>query len=298
MLEVSNIYKYFGDVPVLTNVSFDLKKGETLGIIGQNGAGKTTIFRLLLGFLEPERGEITWNMNTSNFLNSVGYLPEERGLHMKRTIENQIFFLGSLKGMSKHDINEQMEYWFDKFQVTATKNQKIASLSKGNKQKIQLICSIIHRPTFLILDEPYSGLDPVNSSVLSEGIKMLKENGTTIIFSSHNMDNVEYISDKIMMLKKGNIVLNGSVDDVKNSFGKTNILVENKPGIKEKISSLNGIVSLDELNDNTIKVKVSEESVGEKIFNMVTSDGYTNTFRQSPPTLEEIFKMKAGDMHE
>lgn len=298
MLEVSNIYKYFGDTPALTNVSFNLKKGETLGIIGQNGAGKTTIFRLLLGFLKPEIGEITWNMNTHNFLNSVGYLPEERGLHLKRTIENQIYFFGALKGMSKNDINKQMEYWFDRFQVTAAKNQKIASLSKGNKQKIQLICSILHRPTFLILDEPYSGLDPVNSSILSEGIKMLKENGTTIIFSSHNMDNVEYISDKIMMLKKGNTVLNGNINEVKNSFGRTNILVENKPGIKEKISSLHGIVSLDELSDNTLKIKVSEESVGKRIFNIVTSNGYTNTFKQSTPTLEEIFKMKAGDIHE
>ncbi|EAF8635350.1 ATP-binding cassette domain-containing protein [Listeria monocytogenes] len=298
MLEVNRLYKYFGDFPALSDVSFNLKQGETLGIIGQNGAGKTTIFRLLLGFLNPEQGEISWTIDTKDFLNSVGYLPEERGLHVKRTIENQISFFGSLKGMSEDDINIQMDYWFDKFQVTATKKQKISSLSKGNKQKIQLICSILHRPKFLILDEPYSGLDPVNSAVLSEGIRMLKENGTTIIFSSHNMDNVEHISDNIMMLKQGNVVLNGNINVIKDSFGKTNILVENKPGIKEKISALPGVVSLDELTDNTLKIKVNEESIGEKIFDLVISDGYTNTFKQSPPTLEEIFKIKAGDSHE
>lgn len=298
MLEVNRLYKYFGDFPALSDVSFNLKQGETLGIIGQNGAGKTTIFRLLLGFLNPEQGEISWAIDTKDFLNSVGYLPEERGLHVKRTIENQISFFGSLKGMSEDDINIQMDYWFDKFQVTATKKQKISSLSKGNKQKIQLICSILHRPKFLILDEPYSGLDPVNSAVLSEGIRMLKENGTTIIFSSHNMDNVEHISDNIMMLKQGNVVLNGNINVIKDSFGKTNVLVENKPGIKEKISVLPGVVSLNELTDNTLKIKVSEESVGEKIFDLVVSDGYTNTFKQSPPTLEEIFKIKAGDPHE
>lgn len=297
MLKISNITKLFGGHTALSDVNFDLESGKTLGIIGQNGAGKTTIFRLILGFADPDRGEIKWTYKKNgDFFDTVGYLPEERGLNLKRTIDEQLQFFGALKGMTSAEVNEGMDYWFNKFNVTATKKQKIGSLSKGNKQKIQLICSIIHHPDFLILDEPYSGLDPVNASLLSDGISKLKEDGTTIIFSSHNMDNVEHISDNLVMLNKGEVVLNGSISEIKNSFGNTNILVENKPGLKVLLAKNPDVLSLSEKKDNTLKIRISHEKAGKDIFSLATADGYTNHFSQSPPTLEEIFKIKAGNL--
>lgn len=176
MLTIKNVNKTFDSNRVTNNVSFDVNNGNTLGIIGQNGSGKTTIFRMILGFLKQDSGEIHWSnpLSKNEFFNSVGYLPEERGLNLKRSVEEQIMFFGKLKGMSDSEMNESIKYWFEKFEVTVSKKQKIKSLSKGNQQKVQLICSLIHKPTFLILDEPFSGLDPINSELLINGILELK----------------------------------------------------------------------------------------------------------------------------
>lgn len=295
MLQLKNLNKYYNNQKVLNNISFNLKNNQTLGVIGQNGAGKTTIFRLLLNFIEPDNGSIIWHQNNIDLHNQVGYLPEERGLTLNRTIEEQILYLGKLKNMSTNDILSEMEYWFDKFEVTANKKQKIESLSKGNQQKIQLICSIIHRPKLLILDEPYSGLDPVNSSLLSNGINELKNNGTTIIFSSHNIDNVESTCDELIMINKGNIVLNGAIDDIQKSFGSTNVFIENTKYNKDEISKLPGVLTIKEKKNNILKLHVSKPEIGKEIFKIVTKKGYTSLFKQSPPTLEEIFKMKVSE---
>ena len=294
MLEAVNLTKYYDNQIVLDQLNLKLNKGETLGIIGQNGAGKTTAFRIILDFIQPDSGKIIWNKSYKEVLNNIGYLPEERGLDLKRSIEEQIIFFGKLKGMSTSQIITQMNYWFQEFQVTAFGKQKIGSLSKGNRQKVQLICSIIHNPDFLILDEPYSGLDPVNASLLSNGIDQLKKLGTTIIFSSHNMNNVEDVSDKLIMLKEGKTVLNGTVDQIKNQFGKTNILIENNEKNKSIFKNDSRILSIQENIDNTLELKISDENTGREIFDIVTEDGFTSTFKQTFPSLEEIFKIKAG----
>lgn len=190
MLTVSHITKRFGDLVVVDNVSFSIPKGHIMGLIGQNGSGKTTIFRMILGFLTPEdQGKVLWKDQplTQEDYNTIGYLPEERGLDDKLTIEQQVLYLAQLRGMEKAVIQERLDQWMKRFNVKGEKTDKIRSLSKGNQQKVQLIASLIHEPSLIILDEPFSGLDPVNADLLKAGILYLKEKGSSIIFSSHNM---------------------------------------------------------------------------------------------------------------
>lgn len=296
MLTIKRVNKTFDSNRVTNNVSFDVNSGNTLGIIGQNGSGKTTIFRMILGFLKQDSGEIHWSnpLSKNEFFNSVGYLPEERGLNLKRSVEEQIMFFGKLKGMSDIEMNESIKYWFEKFEVTVSKKQKIKSLSKGNQQKVQLICSLIHKPTFLILDEPFSGLDPINSELLINGILELKKKGTTIIFSSHNMNNVEKICDDLIMLNKGTVVLNGKIDTIRESFGRTNILIESSIA-SDTLKNLDGVLSIENFKQNIRMIKVKEPIIGKQIFDIVSSDGYVSMFSQQPPSLEEIFKLKVGE---
>ncbi|SEI86938.1 AAA domain-containing protein, putative AbiEii toxin, Type IV TA system [Alkalibacterium gilvum] len=196
--------------------------------------------------------------------------------------------------MKNDSIIKETNYWFDKFEVTVSKKQKIKSLSKGNQQKIQLICSLIHKPSFLILDEPFSGLDPINFELLINGILELKKSGTTIIFSSHNMVNVEQVCDELIMLKKGSIVLKGDIESVRESFGRTNIFLESS--LDDKIfNHLDEILSIEKYKSNIRKITVSNPDVGKEIFDIVSKEGYISMFSQQPPSLEEIFKFKVGE---
>ncbi|PMB83722.1 hypothetical protein CJ206_07550 [Dolosicoccus paucivorans] len=178
MLEVNHITKRFGDLVAVDNVSFSIPQGHIMGLIGQNGSGKTTIFRMILGFLTPEDGgHVLWNHRslTEEDYNTVGYLPEERGLDDKLTIEQQVLYLAQLRGMDKEVIRQRLDQWMERFNVKGKKTDKIRSLSKGNQQKVQLIVSLIHEPSLIILDEPFSGLDPVNADLLKAGILYLKD---------------------------------------------------------------------------------------------------------------------------
>ena len=196
MLEVKNLSKSFGSYKALDNMSFTIEDGKMLGLIGQNGAGKTTTFRLILDFLTKDSGSVLWNGHTlsGKDYNTIGYLPEERGLYPKVTIENQLLFFASLRGKSKQEIAPKIDEWMEKFQVKGKKTDKVKSLSKGNQQKVQLISTLIHEPKLVILDEPFSGLDPVNAELLKNGIIELKEKGSCVIFSSHNMDNLDEVN--------------------------------------------------------------------------------------------------------
>ena len=202
MLKVNDISKNFGSLKAVRNLSFSVEKGEVLGIVGQNGAGKSTTFKMILGYLQPDNGKVTINNRyvSEEILDRIGFLPEERGLYLDMTIQQQIEYFASLHGVTKKDSKERLAYWLEKLEVKGHKKTKIKDLSKGNQQKIQLICTLIHKPEFLILDEPFSGLDPINIDILLSVITELREEGVAIIFSSHNMQNVARISDKILML--------------------------------------------------------------------------------------------------
>ena len=186
-LKINHLTKKFGDFTAVDDLNFNVHDGEMYGLLGGNGAGKTTTFRMILNILNPTSGSVTFNDKKIdyNFTDYIGYLPEERGLHPKLTVEEQVLYLAQLKNMSKQDAKKQLEYWLERFNVSENMNKKIGALSKGNQQKIQLIASIIHNPNLLILDEPFSGLDPVNVELLKEAVKELNKNGATIIFSTH-----------------------------------------------------------------------------------------------------------------
>ena len=300
MLEVEGLTKTFGDMTAVDNVSFRIPDGKILGLIGQNGAGKSTTFRLILNFLDQDSGTIHWNERpiTEEDYNIIGYLPEERGLYPKVTIEDQLIYFGRLRGKTKKEIVPLIDKWMDKFQVKGKKTDKVKSLSKGNQQKVQLISTLIHEPKLVILDEPFSGLDPVNAELLKQGIIELKDQGSCVIFSSHNMENVEQICDHLVMLKNGKMVLNGRVDDIREQFGRTQLQLETALS-KEELEEVPGVLEVVEKREQTYNIRLEDPSVGKVLFDKAMSlTDYLPVFNQQPPTLEEIFKMKVGEKDE
>ncbi len=298
MLKVQNVSKNFGDLKALNDISFDVSDGQILGLIGQNGAGKSTTFHSILNFLHYE-GTITWNnqpLTEANF-NEIGYLPEERSLMPKLTIEQQIIYLARLKNKSAKEIKPLIDDWLKKFAVKGTKKDKIKDLSKGNQQKVQLICTLIHDPKLIILDEPFSGLDPVNSDLLKQAILDAKKRGAAIIFSSHDMENVEELCDKLIMLRDGQIVLYGTVREVRQSFGKTRIYVTTDKTIEE-LAMMEHVVAAKPLEEQRFMLDLDDETSGKIVFDELTHGQYIEEFNQQPPTLNEIFKLKAGEHHE
>ncbi|MGX7350586.1 ABC transporter ATP-binding protein [Enterococcus canis] len=299
MLEVNGLVKTFGDYRAVDDVSFRIPDGKILGLIGQNGAGKTTTFRLILNFLTPDKGEILWDGHplTEKDYNIIGYLPEERGLYPKVSVEEQLLYFAALRGKSKKEIEPKIDEWMERFQVKGKKTDKVKSLSKGNQQKVQLIATLIHEPKLVILDEPFSGLDPVNADLLRDGILELKDKGSCVIFSSHNMDNVEKIVDHLVMIRSGQMVLDGKVHEIRESFGRTKLFLESPLSVADLLT-FDGVERAFVRPDGITEVTLAEPKVGEEIFMRATANGYIPMFNQQPPTLEEIFKMKAGAPNE
>ncbi|WP_025024991.1 ABC transporter ATP-binding protein [Companilactobacillus nodensis] len=298
MLSVQHVSKNFGSLKALNDINFSIPDGHILGLIGQNGAGKSTTFHSILNFLHYD-GEITWQNEpiTESVFDQIGYLPEERSLMPKLTVEQQIVYLARLKNKPAKEIRPQIDSWLEKFAVKGTKKDKIKSLSKGNQQKVQLICTLIHDPKLIILDEPFSGLDPVNSDLLKQAIIDARDNGASIIFSSHDMENVEEVCDSLVMLKDGQIVLNGTVGDVRDTFGKTRLFVTTD-WTADRLSELPHVVSVTQREQKRYLLDLDDENAGKEIFNTLTNGQYIEEFSQQPPTLNEIFRMKAGDHNE
>lgn len=301
MLQAKHLRKTFGDLVAVDDVSFEVAPGTIMGFVGQNGSGKTTTFRLLLDFLTPEgQGEITWEGQPldKQVYDQVGYLPEERGLYEKMTVEDQILYFAKLRGMTKKEIVPKIDQWLADFNVKGKKTDKIKSLSKGNQQKVQVIATLIHEPKLIILDEPFSGLDPVNADYLKQGILRLKEKGSAIIFSSHNMNNIEEICDKMIMIHNGKQILYGPVDQVRRQFGKTKLFLSIEGWTQEALEAIEGVKSVKTKGPNDYELQLEDESVGKQIYHQVVQGKYVDVFHLEAPTLEEIFKMKVGETHE
>lgn len=299
MLEVKNLVKSFGDYKAVDELSFTIQDGEIMGLIGQNGAGKTTTFRLILDFIKADQGEVLWNgklLGTKEY-DTIGYLPEERGLYPKVSVQDQLIYFAKLRGKTKKEIEPKIDEWMERFQVKGKKTDKIKSLSKGNQQKVQLIATLIHEPKLVILDEPFSGLDPVNAELLKDGIIALKEKGSCVIFSSHNMDNVEKICDHLIMMRNGQTVLNGKVYEIRESFGRTKVFIDSSLS-KTQIEQIPGVTAVRPQEDGSLDITLNNPEVGKELFSLATANGYIPMFNQQPPTLEEIFKMKAGEINE
>lgn len=299
MLEVKNLRKTFGELVAVDDLSFTIEDGEILGFIGQNGSGKTTTFRLILDFLIQDSGSVLWNGKplSSDEYNIIGYLPEERGLYPKDSIETQLRFFGQLRGKTRKEIDEKIDYWMEKFEVKGKRTDKVKTLSKGNQQKVQLIATLIHEPKLVILDEPFSGLDPVNAELLKTAVAELREQKVCVVFSDHNMMNVEKMVDKMIMVKEGKKILDGTVDAVRQSFGRTKVFIE-APVSEEELLQLEGVKEVQVERNGTYELTLENEEAGKAVFDYVTQSGYIQMFSQQPPSLEEIFKMKAGDAHE
>lgn len=292
MIEIKNLSKNFGDLKALDNVSFDVKKGELFGVIGQNGAGKSTLFRSMMNFYDHFDGQILYEGEKMSKvpLEKIGFLPEERSLSPKKTIREEVKFFARLNQMRNLD-EKTLQAYFDRFEIKGSLDDKIKSLSKGNQQKVQLLASLIYKPEFLILDEPFSGLDPYNANLLMEIIKEINNQGTTIIFSSHNMENVEYLCDRLIMLKNGKIVLKGSPNEIRNSYKKDLVKVRTEEDLSE-IFPLYDI----KRDGNLWTIRLEKEEDGREIFDkLVEKLGYLEMFSQEPPSLNEIFARKVEE---
>lgn len=294
MIQLTNLNKTFGQNIAVSNLNMTLTEGKVMGLIGQNGAGKTTTFRMLLNFIKPTSGTITWNDQpiTQNDKQRIGFLPEERGLYQKRTVEEQILYFAELHGMKRSDARVALKDWMKRLDVVGKVSDKVQSLSKGNAQKVQMIASLIFEPSLLILDEPFSGLDPVNTSLMMDEIIRLRDNGAMIIFSSHDMNNVTKISDDLTMLKRGKIVLQGPVQNIREQFGRTRVYVESSTS-SAALKAIDGVASVTP-HGVGYDLILSEEEAGHRVFDLVTKNGYIPAFSQQPPTLDDIFRQEVA----
>lgn len=296
-LFIDQVTKKYQNFVAVDNLSFTIEKGAIFGLIGQNGAGKTTTFRMILDLQETTEGNITWNGTHINSINRdvLGYLPEERGIFPSMTVEDQLYFFGELRGQQKKKLKKEVDYWIDRFELEDKRKAKAETLSKGNQQKVQLIASFIHKPEFLILDEPFSGLDPVNMDLLKNAILELRDNGTTILFSSHQMDNVEELCDHLCLLKRGVSLFTGSLLDLKKQYGKTKLTIRTEIP-KEVLERLEGVKEI-HVGKDQYTLTLINESYAQSIFDFVSNGKYIEKFSLDYLSLEEIFKDKVGGTH-
>jgi len=297
MLKVEHVTKYYDDFKAVDDLSFEVNEGEIIGLLGVNGAGKTTTFRMIMGLLEMSDGKITFDGMPIDYnqTDKIGFLTEERSLLTKLTVKEQALFYGNLKGMEDDIILKKLDELLLKFGVSEYKNKKIKELSKGNQQKIQFIMSILNSPKLLILDEPFSGLDPFNIELFKNEIIELSKKGCSIIFSSHRMDHVELFCEKIIVLLRGKTVLSGNITDIKESYQKKNIFIKGDVK-KEVLENIKGVLSVT-LNHDEYEVKIANKDIISIVFDKIKDNKITK-FVVEEPTLNEIFVETVGEKYE
>ena len=297
MLEVKNIVKKYGTNTAVNDLSFTVDDGEIFGLLGENGAGKTTTFRIIMGLLEPNSGNVLLDHEKIDYskTDKIGFVTEERSLLTKLSVQEQIEFYATLKGMEKQEIDKRLDQWLEKFEITSYKNRKIKELSKGNQQKIQFISAVIHEPKLLILDEPFTGLDPINVKLMKETIIDLKNKGCSIIFSSHQMEYIEDFCEKLVILVKGKPILEGNLKDIKESYAKKNILIKGDIDTDE-IKKIKGVISVG-LEKGEYVVKIENMDVASKVFAKIKNNNIIK-YDVEEPSLNEIFIESVGGIHE
>ncbi len=298
MLKVENITKYYGDFKAVDNLSFEVKPGEIFALLGVNGAGKTTTFRMIMGLLECNKGSITLDGKPIDYsvTDDIGFLTEERSLLTKLTVKDQALYYGTLKGMNKKEILKRLDELLERFEVSEYKNRKIKELSKGNQQKIQFIMAIINKPRLLILDEPFSGLDPFNVELFKKEILELSKSGSMIIFSSHRMEHVELFCKKIVILLKGQAVIEGYIKDIKRDYRKMNIFIKGDVD-QDELLRIGGVLDVIEKSDE-YEVKIESEQVIEYVFDYIKTKKNITKFMVEEASLNEIFVSKVGEAYE
>lgn len=252
ILKVENVSKAYTNHLALDNVSIEVPTGTIYGLLGPNGAGKTTLIRIINHITAPDSGEVIFDGHTlnANDVAHIGYLPEERGLYKKMKVGDQAIFFARLKGLSKADATRKLKEWFDRFEISSWWNKKVEELSKGMAQKVQFIVTVLHEPKLLIFDEPFSGFDPINANLLRDEIIRLKDNGSTIIFSTHNMASVEEICDNITLINNGKNILTGNVEKLRREFSQGRYSLGFKGNVRELMELLNPMTQTMQLSDN------------------------------------------------
>ncbi len=297
-LKLENVTKKFGSFTAVDDLSLEIPEREMFGFLGANGAGKTTTFRMIIGLLEPSAGRITFDGKEIDYSTSplIGYLPEERGLYNQLKVKDQIVYLARLRGMKKEDALVELKGWLEKFKVPEYIDKKVEDLSKGNQQKIQFIAAVIHKPKLLILDEPFSGLDPVNVEQLKAAVMELKESGTTIVFSSHRMEHVEEMCEHLCIMQKGKPIVHGALKEIKRSFGKKNLTIHADFDLSS-LSSRQGVTKA-KMTTEGIQLQIADEQAAQEILNEIVSKGFIRKFALEEPSLNDIFIEKAGASYE
>ncbi len=294
-LEIENISKSFGDFYAVKNLSFSISKGSIYGLLGPNGAGKTTTIRMVMNIIIPDEGliKVLGRKMDEKMKERVGYLPEDRGLYPKMKVGEILVFLAELKGIRRVDARKKIDFWLEKLDLADWKLKKVEELSKGMQQKIQFIATVIHQPDLIILDEPFIGLDPVNTKLLKDIMLEIREQGTTIIFSTHRMEQVEMICDDICLINKGKMVLEGNLSHIKNQYGKNTVVLD-YDGDAGFINALPEVNKIDDYG-KFMEIKMKEQTDTQGFLMKLTEKVRINKFEVKEPTLNAIFIEKVGE---
>lgn len=294
-LKLENVKKSYGDKTVVDNISLEIDKPGVFGLLGTNGAGKTTTIRMILGIIKKDSGEITWNGKTVERKNvNFGYLPEERGIYPKTKIYEQLLYFARLKGMDKKEADISIKKWTEKLKVSEYLNMTAEKLSKGNQQKIQFISAILHEPELIVLDEPFSGLDPVNAELLKNVILDLVSEGKYIIMSSHQMTSIEEFCTDLLILNRGKTVLKGNLKEIKEGYPANRISLSTKENVDKYINELN--LEIYNSKDNDYEIKIQNEEQGYKLFDILAKNNIkVLKFEIKKPSLNDIFIEKVEE---
>jgi len=291
ILQIQNVSKFYANHTALNNVSFDVPKGKIFGLLGPNGAGKTSLIRIINQITAPDEGQVLFNGEVLNneHIKNIGYLPEERGLYKKMNVFDQLIYFARLRGLNKHEAKITIDMWLEKFEASTWKKKKIEELSKGMQQKIQFIVTVLHKPDFIILDEPFTGFDPKNTQLIKDEIVNLKNNGATIMLSTHRMESVEAICDEVVLINKAKLVTQGTVGSVRNSLKDNSFEIQYQ-----------GSLNLENITGLQIKDKTEKEGIHQVTFKYAgdpklglqqfsNQDIEIKSYREVLPSMQEVF---------
>ncbi len=299
ILSVRGVVKRYAQHTAVNHVSFDVPEGSVFGLLGPNGAGKTSLLRMITTITGPDEGSIWLDGQPLNARSpeKMGYMPEERGLYKKMQVGEHLLYLARLKGMSATQARKAIDHWMQKFDITAWWSKKVEDLSKGMQQKVQFIATVVHNPRLLILDEPFTGLDPINANLIKDEIEQLHRQGTSILFSTHRMEQVEEMCDHIVLINQGQNVLQGVVRDIKNDYKEHLYRVQTAAVVSDE--SLNGAFTIAQRRDTTLTVRLREQQSGNDLLRHLMNGGHEILhFEEILPTFNEIFIRRVRESDE
>lgn len=298
ILEVKKVIKQYGDYVALNNLSLTIPRGSIYGLLGPNGAGKTSLIRIINQITMPDSGSVFLDGEKlePKHIKNIGYLPEERGLYKNMKVGEQVLFLAQMKGMSKEEAKKQLHYWFEKLEIGDWWNKKVQELSKGMAQKIQFVVTVLHKPKLLIFDEPFSGFDPINATIIKDEILFLREQGATIIFSTHRMESVEELCDTIALIHKSNKLIEGKLNDVKKQYRthrfEIGVITENKESILNDLKERFVVTpaSFKSLDDELkLEIRLEEGAISNDLLSYLVNKGKVTHFVEKTPSVNDIF---------